>query len=140
MTYSIITNEQQNRIVDILRSYGAVVGYLFGSYARGRAGYLSDIDIGVIFPKNMALENQSEQVENIRNDLEKIFGRDKVDVTNVPKLHNPLLRYIITLGEGKVLFADDVLVKNRIADIARREFEDTHYLRSIQYQALKSLF
>jgi predicted nucleotidyltransferase len=137
--YSLSKSEQE-KITGILRGNGAVVGYLFGSYARGTAGPLSDIDIGVAFPKTIAIEIQEEKIESIRISLELMFGRDKADVANVPVLRNPLLRYAITLGEGEVLFADDVAFKDRLAALALREYEDTKSLRSIQYQALANLF
>ena len=135
-----LTNAQREKIIDILRSNGAVVGYLFGSYARGTAGPLSDIDVGVAFPRSINKEKQDDLVEDIRSGLERMFGRDKADVLNVPRLRNPLLRYIVALGEGKVLFADDVSMRNVVADRARREYEDTKHLRDIQRQALPGLF
>ena len=135
-----ITIEQRDKIISIMRSFGAVVGYLFGSYARGKAGPLSDIDIGVVFSKDIKLMMQEDRVENIRNGLEHMFGRDKVDVVNVSTLKNPLLRYIITLGEGAVLFSDDRLILNTLAQFSRREYEDTRMLRSIQHRALHGLF
>ena len=77
---STISNEQKDKIITILRANGAVVGYLFGSYARGTAGTLSDIDIGVAFPKKMSSLDQEDRVENVRGSSEKIYGRDRVDV------------------------------------------------------------
>lgn len=123
-----------------MRAFGAVIGYLFGSYARGTAGPLSDVDIAVAFPHEMSLVLQEDNVENIRNDLEKIFDRDKVDVVNIEVMKNPLLRYIAALGEGVTLFADDVNLKNKIAIRALRDFEDTKYLRRTQSESLKKLF
>ena len=123
-------------MISIMRSRGAVIGYVFGSYARGTAGYLSDIDVGVVFPVTMSKDIQESRIEEIRNALEKKFGgRDKADVVNVAMVKNPLLRYIITLGEGTVLFADENILKNKLADFARRDYEDTKPLRAIQRQA-----
>lgn len=136
-----LTNEQRQEIVSLMRSRGAVVGYLFGSYARGTAGPLSDIDVGVAFPRAMPRDVQESRVEEIRNGLERKFGgRDKADVVNVSVTKNPLLRYLITLGEGRVLFADDEPLRNELADYARRDYEDTKPLRAIQRQALARLF
>ena len=140
MQQSSLTAEKQEKVIEILRSNGVFIGYLFGSYSRGRAGNLSDIDLGVVFPKSIPLALQEQNIEQVRNSLEKIFGKDKVDIVNVPQLRNPLLRYVITLGEGKILFAEDISQKNNLADQARREFEDTRRLREIQSQALKNLF
>ena len=123
-----------------MRSSGAMVGYLFGSYARGTANSRSDIDVAVAFPREMPIEPQENRVEDIRNNLEKIFGADKVDVLNVGAVKNPLLFYTATLGEGTILFADDISLKNSIAMRALRDFEDTEHLRKIQSESVKKLF
>lgn len=134
------TKEELNNIVAILRKNGAVLGCLFGSYGRGTAGSLSDIDIGVAFPKNLPLEKQEKNVEMIRSEMEKIYGRDKVDIENIPLIRNPLLRYIVTLGQSLKIFCDDDSMFNNLADKARREYEDTKSLRRIQEKALSGLF
>lgn len=135
-----LTEEQKEKIIAVMRSFGAVVGYLFGSYIRETAGSRSDIDIAVAFPYEMSAESQENRIEDIRNSLEKIFGVDKVDVINVGVVKNPLLLHLIVLGEGEILFADDIALKNNIAMRALREFEDTKYLRNIQSFSLKKLF
>lgn len=135
-----LTKEQREKIITAMRSSGAAVGYLFGSYGRGTANLRSDVDVAVAFPYSVSIESQENYVEKIRNDMEKIFGADKVDVVNVNTLKNPLLLYLATLGEGEVLFTDDVLLKNHIAIQALRDFEDTKHLRYIQGESLKKLF
>ena len=123
-----------------MRSFGAAVGYIFGSYARGTANSRSDVDFAVAFPRKMPIISQENGIEGIRNNLEKIFGADKADVLNVGAVKNPLLFYLATLGEGIVLFADDISLKNSIAARALRDFEDTEYLRHIQSESLKKVF
>jgi len=135
-----LTASQRDEISALLRANGAVVGYLFGSYARGTAGVLSDVDVAVAFPADVAKETQENRVEDIRSGLEKMFGRDKADVVNIAEISNPLLRYIIMLGEGSPLFVDDFSLKNRFARYALQEYEDTSHLRMIQSQALSGLF
>lgn len=132
--------ERKQLVIDIMRKNGAVVGYLFGSHARGTAGSLSDLDVAVAFPAIIDANTQGNKVEDIRGALEKYYGRDMVDVVNVPVLRTPLLRYIITLGEGIILFADDQSLLNHLANLARRDYEDTKPLRAIQGQYLTSLF
>ncbi len=136
-----LTEEQKKQVISLMRSRGAVVGYLFGSYARGTAGPLSDIDVGVIFPQTMKIVEQESRIEEIRYGLENKFGgRDKADVINVSVVRSPLLRYIITLDEGIVLFSDEETLRNQLTDFARRDYEDTKPLRAIQRQALSRLF
>lgn len=135
-----LTKEQKEEIIAVTRSFGVSVSYLFGSYARETAGLRSDIDIAVAFSYEIKAELQENLVEDIRNSLERIFGIDKIDVINVNAVKNPLLLYLIVLGEGEILFADDIPLKNNIAARALREFEDTKYLRNIQSVSLKKLF
>jgi len=132
--------QQRERITEILRKNGVVVAYIFGSYSRGTAGPLSDIDLGVIFSRQMSEVAQEEHIEYMRYALEKMFGRDKVDILNISTLKKPLLRYIITLGQGKIIFCYDEEVKNRISLISLREYEDTKVLRRIQSDALQKMF
>ncbi|MDE2040832.1 MAG: nucleotidyltransferase domain-containing protein [Patescibacteria group bacterium] len=135
-----LTTEQRDKIISIMRQNGAVVGYLFGSYARGTAGPLSDIDVGVIFPEDTDKKSGEDRVEKIRAGLEEMFGRDKADVVNVPTAKNPLLRYMITFGDGNLLFSLDDTLKNTAAYYSRRDFEDTKHLRRIQADVLKHIF
>lgn len=137
--YSLTVKEGE-KIIATLRSQGAVVGYLFGSRARGTAQSRSDVDLGVAFPPNISVAAQEERVERIRASLEMVFGKDKVDVVNVGTVNNPLLRYTAVLGEGITLFADDTSLRNVIARRALRDFEDTRHLRSIQERAIEHLF
>jgi predicted nucleotidyltransferase len=134
------TKEELDNIAVIMRKNGAVFGCLFGSYARGTAGYLSDIDVAVAFSKNTSLDEQEVKVEYIKSEMEKIYGRDKVDVQNISTIRSPLLRYIVTLGQSRKIFCDDENIFNKFANFARREYEDTQSLRNIQKRALKGLF
>ncbi|MEK7507527.1 MAG: nucleotidyltransferase domain-containing protein [Patescibacteria group bacterium] len=135
-----VSPEQMEKIKTALRSQGALIGYLFGSRARGTAGALSDVDIGAAFPRTIPLQEQENRIENIRAKLENIFGRDKVDVINVGAVRDPLLRYRIVLGEGMLLFADVAALKNSIARRALRDFEDTRRLREIQHRVAERIF
>ena len=67
------TKKQKEEIIAIMRSFGATVGYLFGSYARGAENSRSDIDVAVAFPYEMMIELQENYIEGIRNNLEKRF-------------------------------------------------------------------
>lgn len=135
-----LSTEQKEKITHVFRGHGAVAGYLFGSYARKTAGSLSDLDTAVIFPVTMNIDVQDEKIEYMRSELEKIYGRDKVDIENISKIKNPLLRYMIILGEGVILFVDDLSLHNLYARKALRDFEDTQHLRNIQAEAVNHLF
>ena len=135
-----LTSLQKDTIRTILRANGALIGYVFGSYARGTAGTLSDLDLGVVFPDSLSFEIQENQIERMRYSLEKTYGRDLVDIINIGKIKNPLLRYLIVLGEGILLYDDNVSIRNQIAARSLRDFEDTQHLRNIQGVAIRHLF
>ena len=135
-----LTSLQLDLIKTTLKSRGVVTGYVFGSYARGTAGPLSDLDVGVIFPGNISEEEQGNLIEQIRYRLEQTFGRDKVDVINITTVKNPLLRYMIVLEEGILLYSDDMALNKRIATYTLRSFEDTKHLRNMQGMIIRKIF
>lgn len=136
-----LSEGQKTLIKGIMRDNGVAAGYVFGSYARGTAGPISDIDVGVAFKKTIkAEEDQSLKIESIRSGLEKIFGRDRADVVNLGTAKNPLIRYAIVIGEGEELFADDRARRTEIVLKALRDYEDTKRLRLIKARAVTGLF
>lgn len=132
-----LTEKQRDFIINTIRSCAGVIGYLFGSNARGTVTPMSDIDIAVAFPATMSPEEQENAVENIRGKLEQVFGIDNVDVISVALIKSPLLLHLATLSEGIVLFSDDDSLKNTISIRALHSYEDTKPLRRTQYEALK---
>ncbi len=82
-----------------------VLAYLFGSYGRGQAGPLSDVDVAVLLagdPDNGAcLDRRMDLVW----DLTGVLHFDDVDVV-VLNQAPPALRYRV-LRDGKLLFCGD---------------------------------
>jgi predicted nucleotidyltransferase len=67
--------EIKTKIIDPARQYGIQKAYLFGSYARGEAGFGSDIDICIEKGKIRTLF----ELSGFCQDLEETLG-NKVDV------------------------------------------------------------
>jgi predicted nucleotidyltransferase len=71
----------KNKITNIARQYGIQKAYLFGSYARGEAGFESDIDICIEKGKLRTLF----ELSGFCRDLEEIL-ENKVDVVTTTGL------------------------------------------------------
>ena len=131
--------DMEESIEKILSKYGVVLGYLFGSHARGTAGPLSDIDVAVSFSRDISDEEQDEKVENIRSEIQKEFKTDFVDVINLNKNQNILLGHRIVFG-GKPLVIKDRKTKQILESKYLHEYEDTRYMRADQFKILKNYY
>jgi len=100
---------------------------LFGSFARGQADPLSDVDIGIYVSRPLDLL----EIGRLTAELERILGR-QVDllVLNDALQHNPALAYH-AVAEGVVLFCRD---QEAWVDFKTRVFLaylDTAFLRTL---------
>ncbi len=92
-THGILSTEQIKDICsEILKEYDVDYCYLFGSYAKGKASELSDVDLLISTP--ISGIKFYDLVESLREGLQK-----KVDVLNQgqissnPELINEILKY-----------------------------------------------
>lgn len=105
-------------LVDELKEYDFVDAIiLFGSYARGEARPLSDIDICVITKKDIDFWKEVH-----------IAGSypDKVDITIFWKL--PLVIQFRVFKDGKVLYCRDKMTLHRIKVKTIREYLDFQHI------------
>jgi predicted nucleotidyltransferase len=126
-------------ITDILKKHGVVLGYLFGSHARGTSGPLSDIDVAVVLPVSLSDDEQFAVIAAIRSDIQNAFRTDFVDVINLNTNKNPALRRAI-LFEGVALVVTDKLIRKNLELKAVREYEDTKFLRDAQFRIIIKKF
>ncbi|MDR2718716.1 MAG: nucleotidyltransferase domain-containing protein [Treponema sp.] len=73
--------EIKNKVTNTARHYGIQKAYLFGSYARGEAGFGSDIDICIEKGKMRTLF----ELSGFCQDLEETLG-NKVDIVTTAGL------------------------------------------------------
>jgi len=85
--YSI--EEIKNKITDTARQYGIEKVYLFGSYAQGKAGVESDIDLCIEKGKIRTLF----ELSGFRQDLEETLG-NRVDVVTTTGMSDNFKRQI----------------------------------------------
>lgn len=91
MTDKIYTfDEIKDIIAPIAKKYLLKEVYLFGSYARGEATGISDIDLVVNFSEPTSLFTYAEIID----DLENLFGK-KVDIVSHNSADPRLLYQII---------------------------------------------
>lgn len=126
----------EEKIKEIFEKRGIVLGYIFGSHARNTNGPLSDIDVAVVLSLSLSEKEQVEKIENIRNEIQKEFKTNYVDVINLMQNNNPALRYDIIFG-GKIVLVKNANLKKFLELKAVRDFEDTKYMRNVQFSILK---
>ncbi len=115
--------------------HGVVLAYLYGSQARGQAGSLSDVDIAVLFPAEMASDERLKRLLVVMGEFMDIFKRDDVFVADLAEA-TPLLRHQV-YKEGRLLYCRDDKVRVKFMTEAVRDYVDTEPLRRIQRQYLK---
>jgi predicted nucleotidyltransferase len=111
---------------DICREHGLSLAYLFGSYARGNAGALSDIDVAIL--GDTALDWRD--VTSISQRLSELLEDDAIDLVDLRRVPDLLAHRV--LKEGVCLFARslsarldyEVGIEMRYADAAplRKEY------------------
>lgn len=93
-------------INNVLRQHKEVsFAYLFGSYAKGNVGPLSDIDIAVYFSRNIFRNDYFDLRIKIMGELIDMLKRNDVDFVVLNEAP-PLLGHRI-LKEGKLIFCQD---------------------------------
>jgi uncharacterized protein len=93
-------------ISDRLRRYfkgkdDIVLAYLFGSYASGKNTPLSDLDVAVVYRKDLANDERFTLSCQISAELADIFKVERVDVIELDEART-LLKYNI-ISEGIVI-------------------------------------
>lgn len=85
-----------------LKKLGAIAVYLFGSRARGRAGALSDYDIGVLLGENIPTKSFLDTKLGLIRIFSKFFKTDRIDIVILNEA--PALLAMNIIDEGRVLF------------------------------------
>lgn len=96
-TTRLTVEETRDKVLPILRQYGAMRAGFFGSLVRGELQVDSDIDILVDLPRNLSLLDLS----GIALELEAVLGR-KVDLVEYDSIH-PLIKEKVLAQEVRIL-------------------------------------
>lgn len=91
------------RLAHVFEQYPAIVAaYLYGSYASGASGPLSDVDCAVLFEPNRSRDELFELKLDLIGQILRIIHSDEVDLVVLNEV-SPLLAYEV-IRTGKVLF------------------------------------
>ena len=77
-------------IKDVMRSYGVIRAYLFGSAAAGNTSENSDVDFMVTFNPDLSYTAYGENYFNLIYALQKLLKKD-VDIVAEETITNPYL-------------------------------------------------
>lgn len=122
-------------IADVLRNHEVVLGYVFGSYARGEITPLSDVDVAVVFGNEVPRDNYFKRELAIAGDLGKLLSVDRVDIVNLKTVLHPLLRQRAGL-RGVCILDEDHESRLSLERQMLQEYEDTQRLRNVQSKIL----
>ncbi len=111
----------------VLEKHGVILAYLYGSQARGEAGPLSDVDIAVLFAREVPQNERFDRLTHLIADVMAVFKRDDVYAYDLDK-GTPLLNNEVRL-EGVVLYCSDEEARVDFEVRAFRRFLDTEPLR-----------
>lgn len=90
-------------IKKILAKHSVLFAYLFGSYATGLSGKLSDLDIAVFFDKKLSPKERFDKKIKIMSDISALLKKDEIDVVVLNDAY-PLLEHRI-IKQGELLFS-----------------------------------
>ena len=129
---NIKNNHQQ--LKKFFQANQVMLAYLFGSQVRGDAHQESDVDIAVLFDKNVKKEDYLLKEGKLIEIFSALFPDKEINIVNLD-IASPLLKQSVVL-EGKPLY-----IKNKLDQIffqmqTLREYEEYNHLSCIYNQAL----
>lgn len=128
-------SETKDQIRDLLAKHEVAVGYVFGSYATGRTGPLSDVDIAVAFNSNVPKGEYFDRELGIAHDISNLLEIERVDVVNIETVKSPLLKHRAVI-RGMCVLDNDHARRARFEQRALQEYEDTQYVRKVQHEIM----
>lgn len=118
----------------VFEKQGVALAYLYGSQARGDAGPLSDVDVGVLFQPGLNRKERWRQRLALSQDLMRVLSRDDLVVADLAEA-SPLLKNEVR-REGRLLYCADEAVRVEFEVGTLREFVDTQPLRDLRRRYL----
>jgi uncharacterized protein len=122
-------------LAEILDQFPLSVAYLFGSFARKTQGPRSDLDIAVLFDAGIPLPDHQALEADIASVLAQKLALPRIDIINLSKIKNPVLKKTI-VTTGIPILVKDILARQHLEVHVRHEYEDTKYLRRRSYASM----
>ena len=112
-----------------------ILAYLFGSEARGDAHQESDVDIAVLFDKQVSPKNYLKLEGKLISFFSKIYQGKEINIINL-NTAPPLLKQSAVL-EGLLLYAKNELTRILFQLTTLHQYEDYKHLNAVYNLFLK---
>ncbi len=123
-------NIDKRKLASLCPKYGILLVVLHGSYAAGRAGKKSDIDIGILAGQKYDAETRM----NLLNDFSDLFG-DKFDPVFLNGAE-PLISYQVAI-HGRPLYEERKGLFQQFQIQAAARYRDTKKFRQMEKMYIK---
>lgn len=125
-----------NALRTLFESHQVKLAYLFGSQAHGTAGPLSDIDLAIVFDRNLSIQDQKQKLETLNQALSTLLKTDHIDLVNLASTTDPLLKHRAVFS-GQCLYAPNRQARFQLERAIMQDYEDTRSLRTTQYRLMQ---
>ena len=115
--------------------FDVVVAYLFGSQARGDAGLLSDVDVGMLIEGDASSQEALALRLRLMEAIGRVLSVERVDVVILNQA--PYLLQQRVVRDGRVLFCRDELAQVRFEFRVLRDYLDFRYYEDRYLQAVE---
>ena len=117
---------KDNELIDYFsKQKSAKMVYLYGSAAKGMAGKLSDVDIGVLLDESLSKKDRFDLQLKFIGDISEILGTDRIDLVIMNDVPNSLNYEIIKTNPP--LFISDSILKMDFEQMVLSRYLDRRY-------------
>lgn len=125
MVQEITLDKVSSALEEMIQDSSVIACYLYGSYARGEATPLSDLDIAILWTEEAPVKERKRELLRLSEKLSGQLGHD-VDVRNLNEAFLELQFRVIS--EGKVVLCKD--------ERRRLEFEDRAVMHFLDFKPM----
>jgi predicted nucleotidyltransferase len=112
------------RLFNYLSKYPVIIGYVFGSEAKGESGPLSDMDIAVFVDKSIDKSGRFDLKLRLSNELSSIMDR-RVDLVILND--TPVQLSFEVIKDGELVFCRDQSIKVAVETEILSKYLDRRY-------------
>lgn len=109
-----------------------VAVYLYGSFAYGSSHKRSDLDIAVLFDREI---NLYERLGSLYSNFPELSVKAEPEVREISLKNSPV--FLMNVIQGENIYSKDETKKVEFEVAIMREFYDTQKLRDIDYDYMK---
>lgn len=129
MHQDISLDKVAKTLEESIQHSSVIACYLYGSFARGEATSLSDLDIAILWAEKASARVRKRELLRLSQELSEKLGYE-VDVRSLNEASLELQFRVVT--EGKVIFCEN---KSR-----RLEFEDRTVMHFLDFKPMIAMY